>query len=411
MNTNLKQTDKIKLLIFDLDETFWTGTLSSEKPILPIKYNIELVKTLVDRGIMCSISSKNDFEKAKETLQSMGVWDLFIFPSINWNSKGAQIKQLIQNAQLRDENVLFVDDNHLNLEEAKFHCPNIKTAFPNILTEILDFEGFKGKDDRKHSRLNQYKILEQKHIEKSTFNSNQEFLESSNIQVECKSINSNDIDRIIELILRTNQLNFTKKRIDKNTLSSILNNPNYESKCIFVKDRFGDYGLVGFYCLDKPNSELIHFIFSCRIMNLGVEQYIYAKLKFPKLNIIQPVSSTLDNKSCPSYINKKFKKVKQKTSKKALKVLLLGNCDIQALSHYAMSIYNQIKVLFYIDISKETHMQIRYDSIWKMKNAVNLLNEEKSYLIKMHKWLDKTSFDNRAIYDDYDVLVFSVLND
>lgn len=78
---------KIKLVIWDLDETFWKGTLS-EGEITPIANNIELVKLLSYHGIINSISSKNDFEKAKAKQTELGVWDYFVFPVINWNPKG-----------------------------------------------------------------------------------------------------------------------------------------------------------------------------------------------------------------------------------------------------------------------------------------------------------------------------------
>ena len=52
---------KIKLVIWDLDDTFWKGTLS-EGPIVSIAENIQLVRDLTDRGIVNSICSKNDYE-------------------------------------------------------------------------------------------------------------------------------------------------------------------------------------------------------------------------------------------------------------------------------------------------------------------------------------------------------------
>lgn len=52
---------KIKLIIWDLDETFWKGILS-EGPISPIKENLSLLQTLTDHGIVNSICSKNDYE-------------------------------------------------------------------------------------------------------------------------------------------------------------------------------------------------------------------------------------------------------------------------------------------------------------------------------------------------------------
>ena len=141
---NLKPTDKIKLVIFDLDETFWNGVLSSEESIQPKPSAIKLVKTLVDNGIMCSISSKNDFETAKKKLIELKVWDNFIFPSINWNPKGAQIAKLIKDANLRDENVLFIDDNPSNLAEAQYYCQNIKIATPDIFENLLKLPAIQG---------------------------------------------------------------------------------------------------------------------------------------------------------------------------------------------------------------------------------------------------------------------------
>ena len=55
---------KIKLVIWDLDDTFWKGTLS-EGPIVSIAENIQLVRDLTDRGIVNSICSKNDYKLYK----------------------------------------------------------------------------------------------------------------------------------------------------------------------------------------------------------------------------------------------------------------------------------------------------------------------------------------------------------
>ena len=110
--------NNIKLIIWDMDDTFWKGTISEEEVEINSD-NVELIKSFVDRGIMNSISSKNDYEVVKNKLSELGIWDLFVFPKINWNPKGAQIKQIIEECRLRPVNVLFIDDNPHNLGEAK----------------------------------------------------------------------------------------------------------------------------------------------------------------------------------------------------------------------------------------------------------------------------------------------------
>ena len=82
----------IKLIIWDLDDTFWSGTLSEGGAILS-EENSQLLRDLTDCGIINSICSKNEFEPTKKRMQELGVWDLFVFPSINWDSKGPQLKE------------------------------------------------------------------------------------------------------------------------------------------------------------------------------------------------------------------------------------------------------------------------------------------------------------------------------
>lgn len=87
----------VKLVIWDLDETFWKGTLA-EEGIEPFAEHGELVRTLAGRGIVSSICSKNDFDVAREQLQRLNVWEYFVFPVIQWSAKGPAIRELIQRA-------------------------------------------------------------------------------------------------------------------------------------------------------------------------------------------------------------------------------------------------------------------------------------------------------------------------
>lgn len=56
---------KIKIVIWDLDETFWKGTFSEEN-IIAIPENIQLVKDLTDMGIVNAVCSKNDSEPVEK---------------------------------------------------------------------------------------------------------------------------------------------------------------------------------------------------------------------------------------------------------------------------------------------------------------------------------------------------------
>ncbi len=71
------------------------------------------------------------------------------------------------------------------------------------------------KPDPELTRLNQYRALQEKFEKRSASElSNEEFLRASNIRVEIDYDIAGNFDRIVELINRTNQLNYTKNRLE-----------------------------------------------------------------------------------------------------------------------------------------------------------------------------------------------------
>ena len=131
----------IKLVIWDLDDTFWKGTLS-EGEIQPIKENIDLVRDLTDRGVVNAICSKNDYNPAINKLTEIGVADYFVFNSIDWTPKGERVKNIIKDMGLRPANTLFIDDNIVNLNEAAFYCEDLMIAEPVIIYDLKE-QGYK----------------------------------------------------------------------------------------------------------------------------------------------------------------------------------------------------------------------------------------------------------------------------
>ncbi|QIL77822.1 hypothetical protein [Hymenobacter sp. HDW8] len=122
-------SEPIKLIIWDLDDTFWRGTLS-EGAVEAIADNLELVRATAACGIVHTIVSKNDFAAAEAKLVELGIRDLFVFPQISWQPKGPIIKELLAQMQLRAPNALFLDDNPINRAEAQYYNPQLQVADP-----------------------------------------------------------------------------------------------------------------------------------------------------------------------------------------------------------------------------------------------------------------------------------------
>jgi FkbH-like protein len=405
--------EKIKLVIWDLDETFWRGTLS-EEGVSPLEENIQILKTLTGRGIVNSIVSKNDHDDAKDKLVELGVWDYFVFPKIEWSPKGVAVKSVVESCQLRASNVLFVDDNYSNLEEAKFYNEGLHVATPDLLSSILGHPAFEGKNDETMTRLEQYKLLESKSNAKLYFSSNQEFLQSSGIKIIIENKIIEHRDRVTELIERTNQLNYTKKRISAHEVDILLEDSTKKCGLIRVVDKFGDYGQVGFYCMSE-NDKLEHFVFSCRILNLGVAQYIYSYLGFPELKVIPEVAEKLDN-SIPDWITLSTDSVNfggndEVKSRKKPKILFKGGCDLSQMTFYLRSKSYEIE--------EETNrvsgdgFPIHDEHSSTLLNALNLSKNRKRLILSDPSifFTDKLFYETDFFSGEYDCLVYSLLMD
>lgn len=399
----------VKLIVWDLDETLWTGTLSEGGANLPDEHR-ELLNTLTDAGVINSICSKNEFEPTKEYLQKLGIWDLFVFPSINWEGKGPQLKEKLDKMALRPANVLFLDDNPSNLGEAKHFLPEIQVGGPDLIPELIDQAGRLEKKDLQHKRLDQYRILEQKETASKSFASSEEFLYSSRIQVQIHHDCLSQIQRIHELLLRSNQLNYTKKRIGIEELEAIVCNPSFDCGYVSVKDRFGDYGIVGFYA--KEGNRLEHFLFSCRTMGQMIEQWVYAQLGFPELEVVGEVRTALNKKECPGWINQTVTDDAEKQDGQIIeapcRVLFKGPCD---LSHSIVYIKGagQIESEFsYVNKSNGQTIDAYNHSV-HIEGLHSYSDSEKEEIVRDCIFVDPAMLSGSFFTKGYDVIVLSTL--
>ena len=60
---------KIKCVVWDLDHTIWDGILIEDDHVQLKENVVAVIKELDRRGVLQSISSKNDYDLAKEKLR------------------------------------------------------------------------------------------------------------------------------------------------------------------------------------------------------------------------------------------------------------------------------------------------------------------------------------------------------
>jgi len=344
--------EPVRLVVWDLDETFWKGTLS-EGGITFCGENRDIVIALAERGIMSTVCSKNDFEAVRDVLKTHEVWDYFIFPSVNWEPKGPRLQSLIETIQLRPETVMLIDDNPMNRNEALFFVPSMQVADETVIPQLLSNPLFKGKDDRALTRLQQYKVLEKrKSDEVAAGGSNLEFLRSSRIRIAIEHDVESHIDRVIELVNRTNQLNFTKRRLPEEraaaeaAIKRLAGAFDVQAGLIRVRDKYGDYGFCGFFAMQSlPGGEkvLLHYCFSCRILNMGVEAFVYQILNRPGLTINGEVLSDPAGADSLDWIALADEQEQDGAPERhSPPFFLRGGCDLAAIDHYARMVSSEV---------------------------------------------------------------------
>jgi len=271
---------KIKCVIWDLDNTLWDGILVEggiEK--LRLKEGItEVVQGLDSRGILLSIASKNNREDAIAALERFSLNQYFLCPQISWQPKSEGIKQIAQQLNIGMDALLFVDDSAFELEQVKSVCPEV---------QVFDARQYKTLPEldvcqvpitaESKARRAMYQVESKRQEIAESFGSDyMAFLRDCQIRLTMQPMSEENLERVHELTQRTNQMNFSGNRYDREVLRGILANPTLDTYVLSCKDRFGSYGVIGFSIVDNREPRMTDLMFSCRIQSKRVEHAFLA---------------------------------------------------------------------------------------------------------------------------------------
>jgi FkbH-like protein len=270
-----KGSKKIKCVVWDLDNTLWDGILVEDGAAkLRLKPGIvELIRELDERGILHSIASKNNRDEALAVLKSFNLDEYFLAPRISWLPKSTAITAIAEQLNIGIDTLLFVDDSEFELQEVKAVHPEVQTLDARQYLGIAGMEACQVPvSDESRERRKMYKVEEQRQAIAGNFADDyMAFLRHCNIRLNISPMTEANLTRVHELTQRTNQMNFSGNRYEKNVLQQVLANPYFDTYVLEVEDRFGSYGVVGFSIVDKREPRMTDLMFSCRVQSKRVE--------------------------------------------------------------------------------------------------------------------------------------------
>jgi FkbH-like protein len=279
-----------KCAVFDLDNTLWRGVLREDGAanLYPHWSHLSVMSALAARGVLLAVCSKNDPEEEKFVREILGD-DLFhqlVCLKLNWNPKSFNLKQVAKELNIGIDSIAFFDDNPIEREEVQTNAPGVTVFADTDINDALDmtlFEPIGAVTEESSARTQMYKEHARRAAAEATTDPTNlaEFYKSCAFKLDLRRPEPAAIPRIEELIQRTNQLNATGKRTERGDLQRYLADPSrYCVVAASLKDKFGDYGLIG-VCIAERNGadwEVVEFDFSCRAMGKSVEHAVLSHM-------------------------------------------------------------------------------------------------------------------------------------
>tara|TARA_R110001583_G_scaffold1542_10_gene11998 strand:+ start:10878 stop:12722 length:1845 start_codon:yes stop_codon:yes gene_type:complete len=303
--SELSACKPVKVLVWDLDNTLWDGILVEDEVenVFLKKSIIKVLKTLDQRGIVCSIASKNDYDNAWKKLTDLGISQYFLFPQINWGPKSQSIKQIATDFNVNIDTIAFIDDSEFERKEVSDSCSQLRIYHDAQYLEILEKDEFNPELSSESSRRREFYTNQKarKNAVSDFPGDYMAFLKQCDMHVHMITNLLPHIDRVHELSQRTNQMNFSTMRYTKEEIRSFITNPEKFSFAMQAKDNFGDYGIVGFAVFDIKKSLLEDLMFSCRVQSKKVEHEVLlwlirkAKIDFSIKKILASYKPTEKN--------------------------------------------------------------------------------------------------------------------
>ena len=289
------RTTPYKVAALDCDDTLWEGICGEDGPqgvaIDPPRRALQ--KFMLERqreGLLLCLASKNNEEDVVETFRAHPQMPLalehFVARRINWDSKAANLAALAEDLDLGLDSFILVDDNPKECTEVQAGCPEVLALplpadpedIPGFLRHVWAFDRLSvTQEDRERTALYAQQA-ERSRLERQAGNL-EEFLAALKLEVRVVPPSLEDLPRVAQLTLRTNQMNASPIRRGEAEVREVLR-AGVECLVVHVSDRFGSYGLTGAMLFEETDEAIAvdTFLLSCRALGRGVEHRMLAAL-------------------------------------------------------------------------------------------------------------------------------------
>jgi FkbH-like protein len=284
-----------KCIVLDLDNTLWGGVLGDDGPervqlgdahpgSVFKDFQLALLQ-LRRRGFLLAIASKNDAQTVDSMLRTHPEMILrpkdFAAIFANWEPKATNLRRIAEQLNIGLDSLVFIDDNPLERAQVSAELPMV--VVPELPTDPMRFVSALADV----AALDRPRLSQEDRIRTEMYqqdNARNEvarnapdvatFLASLEMKAVVDRCTPMVLERVHQLIQKTNQFNLTTRRYAIDEVSRLARSPEAAVAWLRFSDRFGDMGLVcvGIVRQMEPAVwEIETFLMSCRVMGKGVE--------------------------------------------------------------------------------------------------------------------------------------------
>jgi FkbH-like protein len=291
-----KQGRSFKCLVMDLDNTLWGGVIGDDGPEgialgqgspLGEAYTAfqEYARELSRRGVILAVCSKNDeanalepFEKHPDMVLKRG--DIASFVA-NWQNKADNIRTIAQELNIGLDALCFIDDNPFERNLVRQELPMVAvpevsddpTGYPVALADAGYFEGLAVTEEDRE-RTSQYQGNKAREALKAAVTDLPSYLRGLEMQLIWKHFDKIGLQRIVQLINKSNQFNLTTRRYTDEDVVAVMADPDAFGLQLRLTDRFGDNGIIAIIIgrlLADKDLYIDTWLMSCRVLGRQVE--------------------------------------------------------------------------------------------------------------------------------------------
>jgi FkbH-like protein len=291
-----QQGHSSKCLVLDLDNTLWGGVIGDDGlEGIKLGQGSALGEAYLDfqhyasdlgrRGVILAVCSKNDpqtarlpFERHPEMVIKSEQIACFI---ANWNDKAENLRSLAQQLNIGIDSLVFADDNPIERNLVRQELPSVAVPelpdgpefYARCLADAGYFEALHitAEDQERSAHYQANLAREQLRTSQTDVRG---YLESLHMELRWQPFARVGLQRIVQLINKTNQFNLTTRRYSESEVVAMMQDGCTLTLQLRLVDRFGDNGMIGVVIgkLQDESLRLDTWLMSCRILGRQVEE-------------------------------------------------------------------------------------------------------------------------------------------